>query len=108
MSQGAGPMVHGPAEGGPDDAFGLRRRFRIRAADTAGAFALFADEIPEGAGAARIDEIAGRCALEFVGPPLGRAEGRERRRPPGAEPIFPRLRSSAAILRPGDAAVPPP
>lgn len=106
MSQGAGPKVHGPAEGGPDKAFGRRRRFRIRAADTAGAFALFAEEILEGA--ARIDEIARRCALEFLGPPLGRAEGRERRRPPGAEPIFPRLRSSAAILRPGDAAVPPP
>lgn len=134
MTQGAGPIIQGPGEGEPDAAFGLRRWFRLTAADTDGAFAHFEEEIPEGAGpplhihheerevftvlsgrvkfhcdgreaalgrgrgagadGARIAEIARRYALEFVGPPLGRAEGRERRNRPRRNPAFPVRRAA--------------
>ena len=50
MKDGGAPIVHGPGEGEPNGAFGLRRWFRITAADTGGAFCLFEEEIPEGAG----------------------------------------------------------
>lgn len=50
MTEGSGPIIHGAGEGEPNAAFGLRRWFRITAADTAGAFAIFEEEIPAGAG----------------------------------------------------------
>ncbi len=44
------PIVSQPGSGEPNDAFGLHRWFRVSAASTGGAFCLFEEEIPEGAG----------------------------------------------------------
>ena len=46
----AGATVHGSGEGIRNGAFGLNRWFRIRPEETGGAFALWEEEIPEGAG----------------------------------------------------------
>ncbi|QIE54042.1 cupin domain-containing protein [Pikeienuella piscinae] len=50
MSVSLAPVVHGPGAGEENRAFGLRRWFRIPAAAVGGAFSVFEEEIPEGAG----------------------------------------------------------
>lgn len=44
------PIVNAPGSGEPNAAFGLRRRFRVTAAATGGAFCVFEETIPEGEG----------------------------------------------------------
>ena len=44
------PTVHGPGEGEPNAAFGLRRWFRVTPEMTGGAFCVFEEIIPEGEG----------------------------------------------------------
>ena len=45
-----GALIHRPGEGEENGAFNLRRRFRVTAAATGGAMALWEEEIPPGAG----------------------------------------------------------
>ncbi len=50
MKQYAKPIIHGPGSGEHNDGFGFNRWFRITPKDTDGKFAVFEEEIPEGAG----------------------------------------------------------
>ncbi|MBR1156307.1 cupin domain-containing protein [Bradyrhizobium sp. JYMT SZCCT0428] len=50
MTQKQMPIVHAPAAGEANSAFGFKRYFRITPEDTGGAFCVFEEEIEEGAG----------------------------------------------------------
>ena len=50
MPKTAAPLVHKTGDGESNDAFGIKRWFRITPDDTDGAFAIFEEDVPEGVG----------------------------------------------------------
>lgn len=86
----AGALVHGSGEGEANAAFGLRRWFRITPEETGGTFAVFEEEIPEGAGPPlHIHHDAQELFVVLEGAVLFECEGRRAEAGPGASVLIP-------------------
>lgn len=116
MGDSHAAVVRGPGEGEANGAFGLRRVFKVTEADSGGAFVVFEENIPEGAGPPlhihhREHEVftvlEGRIRFRCEGRDFDAEPGTVVMIPPGAPHAFkgigPGLSRALVTLTPGGA-----
>jgi len=114
MSANYSALIFGKGEGEKNTGFGFNRWFRVRAEDTDGAFCIFEEEIPEGAGPPLhihtseyevFTVLSGSVKFHHEGEETIAAEGTTVTIPPGAKHTFkgigPGMSRVLVMLSPG-------